>query len=87
MSETQRVPDSDGVWTLKHLALAGALEGETKLSCADLAGRLDASTPTASRRLQELESAGYLDRDIVSDGQGREINGEGEQLLQVDYAS
>jgi riboflavin kinase len=51
MSETQRVPDSDGVWTLKHLALAGALEGETKLSCADLAGRLDASTQTASRRL------------------------------------
>ena len=85
MSETQRVPDSDGVWTLKHLALAGALEGETKLSCADLAGRLDASTQTASRRLQELESAGYLDRDIVSDGQWLEITGEGEQLLQVEY--
>ncbi len=85
MSETQRALDSDGVWTLKHLALAGALGGETKLSCADLADRLDASTQTASRRLQELESGGYIGRDIVSDGQWVEITDDGESRLQAEY--
>jgi len=85
MAETQRALNSDGVWTLKHLALAGALDGETKLSCAALAGRLDASTQTASRRLQELEGGGYIDRDIVSDGQWVEITGAGERRLQAEY--
>ena len=85
MAETQQSLDSDGMWTLKHLALAGALGGETKLSCADLADRLGASTQTASRRLQELDSGGYIAREMVSDGQWIEVTDAGETRLQVEY--
>ena len=85
MAETQQAPGSDGVWTLKHLALAGALGSEAKLSCARLAERLGASTQTASRRLQKLESGGYIEREIVGDGQWVELTGAGEGRLQAEY--
>lgn len=76
----------DELATLKLLALDGALDGPTKVSCADLAGRLDASNQTASRRLQRLEDAGLVDRDIVSDGQEVTLTGDGERRLQSEYA-
>ncbi len=76
----------DELATLKLLALDGALDESTKVSCADLAGRLDASNQTASRRLQRLEDAGLLARDIVSDGQEVELTGDGERRLQSEYA-
>ncbi|MFT4881957.1 MAG: riboflavin kinase, partial [Salinirussus sp.] len=60
MSEQQRALGADGVLTLKHLALLGALDGQEKLSCSGLGERLDASTQTASRRLQRLEEGGHL---------------------------
>jgi riboflavin kinase len=85
MAETQSALGSDEVATLKHLALAGALDGETKLSCSGLADRLDASTQTASRRLQRLESGEYVTREMVSDGQWVEITRAGEQRLQAEY--
>jgi riboflavin kinase len=87
MSETQPALGSAEVTTLKHLALIGGLEGEQKLSCATLADRLDASTQTASRRLQRLEDNDCLTREIVSDGQWIEITETGEQFLQAEYAS
>ena len=87
MPETQRAVGSAEVTTLKHLALAGGLEGEEKLSCAALADRLDASTQTASRRLQRLEENDCITREIVGDGQWIEILETGEQLLQAEYAS
>jgi riboflavin kinase len=87
MAETQQVLGSDGVTTLKHLALAGALDGEEKLSCSTLADRLDASTQTASRRLQRLDEGEYITREIVNDGQWIEITAAGEQRLQAEYAS
>lgn len=87
MSETQQALDSAEVRTLRELALIGALDGETKLSCADLAGRLDASTQTASRRLQRLEDGGHVTRDIVSDGQWVRITDRGAQRLQAEYAA
>jgi riboflavin kinase len=85
MAETTQALDSAGVQTLKHLALAGALDGEAKLSCASLAERLDASTQTASRRLQQLEDSGYIAREVVSDGQWVEIAEPGERRLQTEY--
>jgi len=87
MAETQRALDSDGVETLKHLALIGALDGQEKLSCSVLADRLEASTQTASRRLQRLEDGEYIDREMVSDGQWIEITEAGEQRLQEEYAA
>ena len=76
----------DELRTLKVLALAGALDGESKVSCSGLSGKLDTSTQTASRRLQELESEGLVEREIVSDGQWVSITSEGEALLQREYA-
>jgi len=87
MAETQRALDSDEVRTLRELALIGALDGQEKLSCADLAGRLDVSTQTASRRLQRLEDGGHVGRDIVSDGQWVELTEQGVQRLQAEYAT
>ncbi len=86
MPETRRALGADGLVTLKELALLGALDGTEKLSCSDLAGRLDASTQTASRRLQRLDEEGYLERDIVSDGQWVEVTTAGERRLQAEYA-
>ncbi|WP_302081804.1 CTP-dependent riboflavin kinase [Salinibaculum rarum] len=86
MSETQRVLGADGLATLKELALLGALDGEEKLSCSALAERLDASTQTASRRLQQLDELDCVERDIVSDGQWVQITSGGERRLQAEYA-
>jgi riboflavin kinase len=72
--------------TLKSLALEHGLDSEAKISCSALAGRLDASTQTASRRLQRLEEAGLLEREIVGDGQWVAITDEGERALQREYA-
>ncbi|WP_340101987.1 DUF120 domain-containing protein [Salinibaculum salinum] len=86
MPETRRVLDADGLATLKELALLGALDGEEKLSCSALAERLGASTQTASRRLQQLDELGCVERDIVSDGQWVQITSDGERRLQTEYA-
>ncbi|MFB6297429.1 MAG: DUF120 domain-containing protein [Salinirussus sp.] len=86
MAEQRRTIDSDGVATLKQLALLGGLDGQTKLSCSGLADRLDASTQTASRRLQNLEDGGYVDREIVSDGQWVRLSEAGVRRLRAEYA-
>jgi riboflavin kinase len=70
---------------LKRVALDGALGGSVKVSCAGLGDALDASTQTASRRLQRLEDAGLLDRDVVSDGQWVEVTAAGERELRREY--
>ena len=72
--------------TLKSLALEHGLDGEAKISCSALADRLDASTQTASRRLQRLEEAGLLEREIVGDGQWVAVTDDGERALQHEYA-
>jgi len=70
---------------LKHVGIVGDLS-ETKVSCAALGDRLDASTQTASRRLQTLESAGYIERDVVGDGQWVRVTDAGEAALRAEYA-
>ncbi|WP_255168363.1 CTP-dependent riboflavin kinase [Natrononativus amylolyticus] len=75
----------DELAVLKLLALEGGIEGDVKVSCADLAARLDASNQTASRRLQRLESAGLLERDTVSDGQWVAVTDDGEGALRAEY--
>ena len=85
MAETRRLLDSAELWTLKQLALVGALDAEEKISCASLADTLDVSTQTASRRLQQLEEHGHITRDIVSDGQWIVITDSGERRLRTEY--
>ena len=75
----------DELAVLKLLALDGGLVGDVKISCAGLAKGLEASNQTASRRLQRLESAGFLERDTVSDGQWVAITETGERALRTEY--
>jgi len=75
----------DELAVLKLLALDGGADGEYKTSCSELADRLDASTQTASRRLQRLEDAGLVTRDTVSDGQWIAITDEGQRRLRSEY--
>ncbi|MFB6298744.1 MAG: DUF120 domain-containing protein [Halobacteriales archaeon] len=75
----------DELATLRQIALDGGIAGETKLSCADLAGTLDVSTQTASRRLQRLEEVDYLERETVADGQWVRITDSGESALREEY--
>lgn len=75
----------DELATLKLLALDGVLDGEVKASCADLAERLDASSQTASRRLQRLDDAGLIERELVSDGQWIAVTDAGVGALQREY--
>jgi riboflavin kinase len=86
MAETRRALDAAELATLKQLALVGALDGEEKLSCAGLADRLSVSTQTASRRLQGLEEDGFVERDIVTDGQWVRVTADGERRLREEYA-
>jgi riboflavin kinase len=76
----------DELATLKVVALDGGLTGQVKVSCSGLADRLDASSQTASRRLQRLDEADLLDRDVVSDGQWVSVTEAGEAALRREYA-
>ena len=75
----------DELAVLKLLALDGARRGEIKVSCGDLADNLDASNQTASRRLQALEDADLVERDLVSDGQWVTITEDGGRALEREY--
>ncbi|WP_336001364.1 DUF120 domain-containing protein [Halorientalis halophila] len=76
----------DELATLKLLALEGALDGQQKVSCSALAEALDASNQTASRRLQRLEDAEYVEREMVTDGQWVAVTPAGESALRREYA-
>jgi len=86
MPQTTGRVGHDELATLKLVALEGALEGRTTVTCSGLADRLDASNQTASRRLQRLEDAGHLHREVTGDGQIVSITDEGERALQREYA-
>jgi riboflavin kinase len=86
MAQTTGRVGHDELATLKLVALDGALEGRTSITCSELAGELDASNQTASRRLQRLEDAGYLSRELTGEGQRIELTDAGERALQREYA-
>ena len=75
----------DELAALKRLAIDGALAGEVKVSCSAFADRLDASSQTASRRLQGLEDAGLIERETVADGQWIALTEAGERALRREY--
>jgi riboflavin kinase len=88
MSESAGTPavGHDELAALKRVALDGGLTGPVKLSCSGLAASLETSNQTASRRLQHLDEAGYLDRDVVTDGQWVSVTDAGETALRAEYA-
>lgn len=86
MTETVGRVGYDELATLKLVALDGALETQATVTCSELAERLDASNQTASRRLQRLEDAEYLKREVTSEGQRIELTNDGERALQREYA-
>jgi riboflavin kinase len=85
MSRQEAAAGQDELAALKQLALEGGLRTERKVSCAALAGDLDASTQTASRRLQALDEAGFVEREMVSDGQWVAVTAAGERALKREY--
>lgn len=85
MPESSLAIGPDAVMTLRQLGLDGALTGETKLSCSSLAETRDISTQTASRRLQQLDEVGLVDRETVADGQWVRITEAGERRLREEY--
>ncbi|MEF8807761.1 DUF120 domain-containing protein [Natronomonas sp.] len=86
MSQSTERVGYDELATLKLVALDGALEGRVTVTCATLADRLDASNQTASRRLQQLEDADFLEREMAGDGQRVAVTEAGERALQREYA-
>ena len=86
MARTTERVGHDELATLKLVALDGALDGRTTVTCAALADRLEASNQTASRRLQRLEDAGYVEREMTGDGQLVAVTETGERALQREYA-
>ncbi|GAB7093799.1 DUF120 domain-containing protein [Halolamina litorea] len=86
MQETTAGVDAAGVAALKEIALSGGIDGQRKVSCSALGERLDASSQTASRRLQRLESAGLIEREVVADGQWVSLTAAGKSRLREEYA-
>jgi riboflavin kinase len=76
----------DELAALKRVALDGGLDDRAKLSCSGLAEQLDASAQTASRRLQRLDDAGLIDREVVADGQRVTVTDTGVARLRREYA-
>ena len=86
MAQTTGRVGHDELATLKLVALDGALDGEATVTCSALADRLDASGQTASRRLQRLEDAGYLTRELTGAGQRISLTDDGTRALEREYA-
>ena len=86
MQETAAGVDAAEVAALKQIAIVDGVDGERKVSCAALGERLDASSQTASRRLQRLESAGLIEREVVADGQWVALTPAGKARLREEYA-
>lgn len=68
--------------TLEQIAKKGAINGEIRVSKSTLADELDISVRTAGQRLQELQDAGYIERQPDSEGQYVFITDLGKEVFQ-----
>lgn len=76
----------DVIFSLRKLALLGAIEQPIKLSSGHFAETIKSSIQTAARRLQELEREGLVHRRIIADGQWIILTKKGiEQLKKECY--
>ena len=74
----------DIIFSLRKLALLGAIEQPIKLSSGHFAEAIRSSVQTAARRLQELEREGLVHRRITADGQWTMLTPKGVDLLKKD---
>ena len=75
----------EDISALKKLALIGGLDGIARISSSEFADHICSSTQTASRRLQSLEHAGYISREVRPSGQHIRITSAGRQVLETEY--
>jgi riboflavin kinase len=71
----------DIIFSLRKLALLGAIEQPIKLSSGHFAEGIGSSVQTAARRLQELEREGLVHRRIIADGQWIMLTTKGVEFL------
>jgi riboflavin kinase len=76
----------DKTFSLRKLALLGAIQQPIKLSSGNFAASIQSSLQTAARRLQELDRDGFIHRRITADGQWIILTKKGvEQLKRECY--
>jgi len=71
--------------TLKQLALGGDIDREITVTCSSLADELDVSAQTVSRRLQQLDEDGLVERTVHDEGQDLRISNIGLSTLRREY--
>ena len=76
--------DAESVFSLRKLALLGAMEQPIKLSAASFSEALKSSVQTAARRLKELEREGLIYRRITADGQWVMLTRRGIDVLKAE---
>ncbi len=74
----------DVIFSLRKLALLGAIEQPIKLSAGRFAEDIKSSVQTAARRLQELEREGLAHRRITADGQWIMLTKKGVAQLKIE---
>ena len=70
---------------LKHVALAGGLQGQAELSTTELARRYRESPSAVARRLSELVNGGLLARDLRGQVQRLRVTRKGETVLAHEF--
>lgn len=73
------------IFALKKLALMGATQSQVKLSTVEFAKHINASPQTVSRRFQNLENKGLIDRKHLPDGQLISLTEKGVNLLRKEF--
>jgi len=76
--------DAETIFSLRKLALLGAMEQPIKLSAASFSETLKSSVQTAARRLQEMEREGLIYRRIMVDGQWVMLTRRGIDVLKAE---
>lgn len=77
--------DYNELGTLKHLARAGAAEGDVSVTSNGLARELHVSAQTVSRRLQRLEELDLLRRKHIGNGQLVSVTARGVETLKHEF--
>lgn len=73
------------IYYLKYLGLAGAHKKYVLISIKDMADDLIISSKTVARNIKKLDDDGFIEREIVSNGQKVHIKEKGLEILRSEY--